>query len=89
MDVKCVRVLRPYEDKQNEDDTIFIDEEARYSLMKEWGEKVNIKGRRDIEGITIRPLAAIDQQGFIARANQALIDRLYVEFGEEVLLTRE
>lgn len=85
MDVKCVRVLRPYENVQ-EDNTIYIDEDARYALMRQWGDTVQVKGRRDLHDVTIAPLKEMDQEGFIARANQKLIDDLYIEYGEEVLL---
>ncbi len=47
MDAKCVRVLRPYEEKKEK--TIYIDEDARYSLMAQWGDHVTVKGRRDVK----------------------------------------
>jgi hypothetical protein len=90
MDVKCVRVLRPYDNPPEGAGieggmTIYIDEEARYALNKQWGDKVEAKGRRVIEAV-IRPLAPMDQDGFIARAEQAVIDALFIEYGEEILL---
>lgn len=86
MDVKCVRVLRPY-NKSDEDKLIlYIDEDARYSLMKNWGDTVFVKGRRDVKNVEIQPLKDIDQEGFIARAGQRMIDELYIEYGEEVMV---
>ncbi len=86
MDVKCVRVLRPYSEAATEKRTIYIDEDAQYALIKEWNETVLVRGRRDVKEITIKPLKPNDQNGFIARASQDLIDALYIEYGEEVLL---
>ena len=86
MDVKCVRVLRPYEDTATEKQTIYIDEDARYSLIRQWNDQVMVRGRRDVKGITIKPLKESDQNGFIARAGQDLLDALFIEYGEEVLL---
>lgn len=54
--------------------------------MKEWGEKVFIKGRNDVRDVEIQPLKELDQNGFIARAGQQLIDELYIEYGEEVMI---
>lgn len=86
MDVKCVRVLRPY-NKSDEDKLIlYIDEDARYSLMKNWGDTVFVKGRRDVKNVEIQPLKDIDQEGFIARAGQRMIDELFIEYGEEVMV---
>lgn len=89
MDTKCVRVLRPYEEADNQKRVIFIDEDARYSLMRHWGDKVNIKGRFDVKNVEIQPLKEMDQGGFVARMGKALLDEVYVEYGEEVMLTRE
>jgi hypothetical protein len=86
MDVKCVRVLRTYEDAQDTKKVIYVDEAARYSLIKQWGETVIVRGRRDVKDVVIKPLQALDKDGFIDRASQALIDELYIEYGEEVLL---
>ncbi|MGM0432506.1 MAG: hypothetical protein ACQEQU_07330 [Spirochaetota bacterium] len=86
MDVRCIRILRPYEGKEAETDTIYIDEDARYALMCSWGDSVRVKGRYDVDGVQIQPLGAIDQEGFIGRASQQLIDKLYIEYGEEVIL---
>lgn len=85
MDVKCVRVLRPYEDQPGDDKTIYIDEEARYALNRKWGESAVAQGRREVT-VTLAPLKAMDQQGYIARAGQALLDALYIEYGEEIIL---
>ncbi|UQZ88520.1 hypothetical protein C4J81_04590 [Deltaproteobacteria bacterium Smac51] len=86
MDVKCVRVLRPYEDEKPGDEmTLYIDEDARYALNRDWGAKAEALGRRKIT-VTIQPLKAMDQEGFIARGGQALIDALYIEYGEEIIL---
>ena len=86
MDVKCVRVLRPYEDQsQGGEMTIYIDEDARYALNREWGATVQALGRREVT-VTIAPLKDMDQQGYIARAGQALVDALYIEYGEEIIL---
>jgi len=85
MDVKCVRVLRPYEGETAAEKTIYIDEDARYALNRKWGEKAIAQGRREVE-VTLAPLKAIDQNGYIARAGQALIDALYIEYGEEIIL---
>ena len=86
MDVKCVRVLRPYEKADDKKKVIYIDEDAKYSLMKEWGDKVFIKVRNDVRDVEIQPLKELDQNGFIARAGQQLIDELYIEYGEEVMI---
>lgn len=86
MDVRCIRILRPYERGPEDDHTLYIDEEARYALMKQWGQTIKAKGRFDVSDVKIEPLDEMDQGGFIGRASQALIDRLYVEYGEEILL---
>ncbi len=86
MDVKCVRVLRPYEDAQDEKNVIYVDEAARYALIKKWGDTVMVRGRRDVKNVQIKALKGLDQDGFIARAGEALIDELFIEYGEEVLL---
>lgn len=86
MDVKCVRVLRPYDDYESEDDLcLYVDEDARWALNRNWGERVEALGRRRAE-VRLKPLRAFDQQGFIARGDQKLIDALYIEYGEEILL---
>ena len=85
MDVKCVRVLRPYEDEKADDKTIYIDEDARYALNRQWGESAVAQGRREVT-VTLAPLKAMDQEGYIARAGRALIDALYIEYGEEIIL---
>jgi hypothetical protein len=90
MDVKCVRVLRSYDNPPADtampgEMVIYVDEDARYALNKKWGDKVEAKGRRVIEA-AIQPLAPMDQEGFIARADQAVIDALFIEYGEEILL---
>ncbi|ADY14372.1 hypothetical protein [Sphaerochaeta globosa] len=86
MDVKCVRILRAYEDSNDTEKAIYVDEAARYALIKKWGDSVMVRGRRDVKGVVIKALKELDQDGFIARANQALIDELFIEYGEEVLL---
>ncbi|WP_332447027.1 hypothetical protein [Sphaerochaeta sp.] len=86
MDVKCVRVLRSYEDVPLDEHAIYIDESARYALIKQFGDRVMVRGRRDVKDVEIKPLRPLDQDGFIARAGQALIDQLYIEYGEEVQL---
>ncbi|MEA5108377.1 MAG: hypothetical protein VB010_13620 [Sphaerochaeta associata] len=86
MDVKCVRVLRSYEDAKDTKKVIYIDEAARYALIKQWGDSVMVRGRRDVKNVQIKPLKELDQDGFIARASETLIDELYIEYGEEVLL---
>ncbi|NLE15758.1 MAG: hypothetical protein GX626_07800 [Spirochaetales bacterium] len=86
MDVKCVRVLRSYENAKDSERVIYIDEAARYALIKQWGDSVMVRGRRDVKNVQIKALKELDQDGFIARASQALIDELYIEYGEEVLL---
>lgn len=86
MDVKCVRVLRPYENEGLlEEMALYIDEDARYALNREWGSAAEALGRQKA-AVTIRPLKAMDQEGFIARGSQALIDALAIEYGEEVIL---
>ena len=85
MDLKCVRVLRPYENEKASEPTIYIDEATRYSLNKQWGQKVEASGRRKIEAI-IKPLKALDADGYIASADQKVIDALYIEYGEEIML---
>ena len=86
MDVRCIRILRPYDTESIDDNTLLIDEQARYALMKQWGEKITAKGRYDVHDVAIQPLKEMDQEGFIGRASQALIDALYIEYGEEILL---
>ncbi|MDR1045651.1 MAG: hypothetical protein LBP33_11125 [Candidatus Adiutrix sp.] len=86
MDVKCVRVLRPYDEApQSGPLTIHIDEDARHALNRGWGAAVQALGRREAT-LIIAPLQAMDQQGYIARAGQAVIDALFIEYGEEVIL---
>ena len=86
MDVKCVRVLRPYEDQTDQGDAVLrVDEDARYALNRDWGATALALGRREVT-VTLAPLKGMDQQGFIARGNQALIDALMIEYGEEVIL---
>ena len=86
MDVKCVRVLRPYEDETPAEPlTLYIDEDARYALNLDWGAQAVALGRREIK-VTIAPLRALDQEGYIARGGQALIDALFIEYGEEIIL---
>lgn len=89
MDAKCVRVLRLHPAADQEKRAIYIDEDARYSLMAQWGDKICIKGRLDVKGVEVQPLEAMDQNGFIARASQMLLDELYVDYGEEVMLMRD
>lgn len=87
MDAKCVRVLRPYEEKKEK--AIYIDEDAKYSLMMEWGDKITVSGRYTVKEVEIKPLKPMDQEGFMARVGKELLDELYVEYGEEVMLSRE
>lgn len=89
MDVKCVRVLRPYEASDNKKRVLYIDEDARYSLMKQWGDKVCIQGRRNVTSVEIQPLKDMDQEGYIARAGNQLLDEMFIEYGEEVLIINE
>jgi len=86
MDVKCVRVLRPYDETPQDGPlTIHIDEDARYALNRDWGATVQALGRREVP-LVIAPLKGMDQQGYIARAGQAVIDALFIEYGEEIIL---
>ena len=86
MDVKCVRVLRPYDEApQCGPLTIHIDEDARYALNRDWGATIQALGRREVT-LVIAPLQAMDQQGYIARASQTVIDALFIEYGEEIIL---
>lgn len=85
MDVKCIRILRPYKDEDNNELTIYIDEQARESLSKQWGDEVEVLGRKKAIA-KIKPLNEIDQDGFIGRAGQKLIDDVYIEYGEEVFI---
>jgi len=86
MDVKCVRVLRPYEDRAaGESRVLYVDEDARYALNRDWGAGARALGRREVT-VTLAPLKDLDQQGFIARADQNLIDELMIEYGEEIIL---
>jgi len=86
MDVKCVRVLRPYEDLEpTRELTLYIDEPARYALNRFWGDTAVALGRREAT-VTIRPLRDLDQEGYIARADQAVLNALYIEYGEEIIL---
>lgn len=89
MDTKCVRLLRPYPSADPAARAIHIDEDARYALMVQWGDPVTVKGRLDVKGVAVQPLEEMDQNGFVARVGQALLDELYVEYGEEVMLVRE
>lgn len=88
MDVKNVRVLKPYEDSNDSEPTIYIDEEARFALAVQWGEKVEVVGRRKCEAI-VKALKEIDCGVQIARVNAALLQAAKVELGEEVLLQNE
>ncbi len=85
MDVKCVRVLRPYEEAADDGRTIYVDEAARYALNRPWGAQAVALGRREAT-VTLAPLEPMDQDGYIARAGQALIDALLIEYGEEIIL---
>lgn len=86
MDVKCVRVLRPYEDEKPGDEmVIYVDEDCRHALNRDWGGRALALGRREVS-VTIAPLKAMDQEGYIARAGQGLMDALYIEYGEEIIL---
>ena len=86
MDVKCVRVLRPYENETAPAEaTLYVDEDARYALNRDWGATARALGRREVN-VTLAPLKGFDQQGFIARGDQALIDALMIEYGEEIIL---
>lgn len=87
MDAKVVRALRPYEEKKEK--KIYIDEDARYSLMVEWGDKITVSGRFAVKGVEVQPLKPMDQEGFVARLGKELLDEVYVEYGEEVMLSRE
>lgn len=86
MDTRCIRILRPYDDEKIDENTIYIDDDARYALRRQWGDTVTAKGRFVVQNVCIHPLRAMDQKGFIGRASQQLIDRLYIEYGEEILL---
>ncbi len=86
MDVKCVRVLRPYEDESPAEGlTLYVDEGARYALNRDWGATARAQGRREVT-VTLAPLRGLDQDGYIARAGQPVIDALYIEYGEEIIL---
>lgn len=87
MDIKCIRVLRPYNDEKEEDRTIYIEDRAREDLTANWGDEIQILGRKKVIA-RIQPLKDMDKDGLIGRAGQDLIDELYIEYGEEVLLDR-
>jgi len=86
MDNKCVRVLRPYCEDDNDKMIIYIEDKARAELSCHWGDKVEVLGRRKAVA-QIQPLKGFDKDGFIARAGKRLIDELYIEYGEEVLIS--
>lgn len=86
MDARNVRVLRPYEEA--EDDTIYVDDNARVYLGSlEWGSEVLVIGRRRHRAV-IKPLKEFDADGQIARMKESLRNKLMIEWGEEVLLQK-
>lgn len=87
MDNKCIRVLRPYTIEDNDQMVIYIEDQARKELSSNWGDRVEILGRKKVIA-EIQPLKDLDKDGLIGRAGQRLIDELYIEYGEEVLLNR-
>ncbi|NLC26315.1 MAG: hypothetical protein GX777_06815 [Fastidiosipila sp.] len=85
MDFRCIRLLRHYDNAEDED-VIYIDESARYTLQAEWGDKVRVLGRKETLAI-IQPLREIDRDGLIGRVSQKMLDLAHIEYGEEVLLS--
>jgi len=87
MDNKCVRILRPYCEDDNHKMLIYVEDKVRVELSCNWGDKVEVLGRKKAVA-QIQPLKDLDKDGFIARAGKRLIDELYIEYGEEVLISR-
>lgn len=88
MDARNVRILPPYIDRQCEDDTVYIDEKARYSLHAQWGDQVMVVGRNK-RLATIQPLKEEDWGGQMIRMNQKMCENIYCCIGDEVLLYRK
>lgn len=87
MDNKCIRMLRPYNEEDNPKMVLYIEDRAREELSANWGDKVEILGRKKAIA-EIQPLEDLDKDGLIGRGGQRLMDELYIEYGEEVLLNR-
>lgn len=85
MDCRCIRILRHYEDAEDEN-VIFIDEPARETMQVEWGDTVRVLGRKETTAV-IQPLREIDRDGFIGRVSRKILDEAFIEYGEEVLLS--
>ncbi len=87
MDTKHVRVLRL--NKETEDGkVIYVDNSCIYSLRVEVGDKITVVGKRTVKDVEVRLLPDCDQDGYIARIGKNLLEELYLEYGEEVLLHR-
>lgn len=85
MDSRNVRVMKAYECADQKSLHIFIDEEAKKTLMTDWEGEILIKGRQDVKAI-IKPLESFDQNAYVARITPALKEQLMVDYGENLLL---
>ncbi|MEG3067709.1 MAG: hypothetical protein RQM95_05660 [Syntrophaceticus schinkii] len=86
MDARNVRVLRPYEEA--DENAIYVDNSTREYLGKlEWDSEVLVIGRRKHRAV-IKPLKEIDSDAQIARMKRSLRDKLMIEWGEEALLQK-
>ena len=85
MDARNVKILPPYPDEAFPNDTIYIDEAARYALHASWGDRVKLVGRREFEA-KIAELRGYDQGAQICRMNDKLMDAIFSEIGDQLLL---
>ncbi len=85
MDTKHVRLLRLI-DEMEDGNIIYVDESCLYSLRITEGEKAVVVGKRTVKDVEVRLLPKFDQDGYIARVGKNLLDKLYLEYGEEVLI---
>ncbi len=87
MDPRCNRVLKAYENS-NDEDAVYVDESARFALAADWGDRVNVLGKRKVKAV-LRELDTIDTGVRICRIGERLMEKLMLAYGEEVLLERE
>ncbi len=85
MDTKHVRVLRLV-DNMEDGKVIYVDSSCLYALRVNENAKVTVMGKRTVKDVIVKLLPKYDEDGYIARVGQALLDELYLEYGEEVLI---
>ncbi len=88
MDVKNMRLMDVYSDADDALDVLYIDDEARKAVDRDWGEEVEVIGRRNVSAV-IRQLQDFDLGACVARAGSGLREKLMIEVGEEVLINSE